>query len=496
MMGIIRIRRLCSFFAAALLVSISLAQTEDPTNAIALALQNREFEKALALLRPALEHSPNDPRLWAMQGTAYARQNDKAQALTAFRHAMQLAPEYLPALQGAAQIEYEASSPAAVPLLNRLLRLRPQDLTTHGMLAILQYQQGNCNLAVAHFEKAEQIFNSQIDALNAYATCLVRVRQFDRAIEIFQRGVALNPEDARERQVLASVQLMAHHPQDAIATLVPLMQSSPNSETLELAATAHEDLHNTPQAVDLLRQAILLNPQNVNLYVAFALISAAHQSGRVGINLVSDGIVQNPNAAQLYLTRGVLYAQLDEYEKAEADFEKSNELDPNQSLSVAAKGLAAMQKNDLDAALASVESRLARKPNDPSLLYLRGDILAQKGVGPESPEFAKALSSTRKAVALQPGLGPAHAVLAKLYLRNGQYKAAIEQCQQALKIDPKDQTALYRLIQALQKDGKAKETPELLKKLAALKEQTTKEDRERYRYRLADDSTPAISSKP
>ena len=41
-----------------------------------------------------------------------------------------------------------------------------------------------------------------------------------------------------------------------------------------------------------------------------------------------------------------------------------------------------MQANDLDRALATVEEKLAHKPNDPLLLYVRADILAQKGAGP------------------------------------------------------------------------------------------------------------------
>ena len=59
-----------------------------------------------------------------------------------------------------------------------------------------------------------------------------------------------------------------------------------------------------------LRQAILLDPQNVNLYVDFANLSSAHDSFQVGIDVVSDGIAQLPKAAPLYLARGVLYVQL------------------------------------------------------------------------------------------------------------------------------------------------------------------------------------------
>src|SRR5258708_3203333 len=110
-----------------------------------------------------------------------------------------------------------------------------------------------------------------------------------------------------------------------------------------------------------------------------------------------------------------------EYEKGQADFEKAYELDPSQSLTSAAQGLAAAQANDLDRALAKVQASLARKPNNAFLLYLQADILAQKGAEPSTPEFQAAMRSARQAVALQPTLGPARGVLATLYLQAGQY---------------------------------------------------------------------------
>ena len=186
-----------------------------------------------------------------------------------------------------------------------LLRLRPADQTSHGMLAVLEYQQGNCAAAVIHFEKAGALFDSRPDGLHAYATCLVKLKQFDKAAEVLQRTVALSPQDRTERHLLAAVQLMAHQPQDALSTLQPMLEgSNPDVETLELAATAYEDSKDTPQAVARLRQAILLDPQNVNLYVDFANLSSAHDSFQVGIDVVSDGIGQLPKASPLYLARG------------------------------------------------------------------------------------------------------------------------------------------------------------------------------------------------
>jgi len=183
----------------------------------------------------------------------------------------------------------------------------------------------------------------------------------------------------------------------------------------------------------------------------------------------------------------VLYVQLAQYDKAEADFEKAYELDPHQSLSTAAQGLAAVQANDLDHALASIEAKLERKPDDAVLLYLQAEVLTEKGADVGTPAFQLALRSAKKAVRLQPTLAAARVVLAKLYMQAEKYPEAIEQCREALQSDPRDQTALYRLIQALRKTGHASEIPDLLKRLAQLREEATKEERERYRYKLIED---------
>jgi tetratricopeptide (TPR) repeat protein len=488
-MNILRKPALVILLAVTLLGAFVQGQ-EAQIQAITSELQAGEFSRVVELTRSALKVFPSNKQLWAMQGAAFAGQGQNKQALDSFRAALKISPNYIPALQGAIQIEFSDGSAAAIPHLKRLLSLRPADQTSHGMLAVLEYQQGNCAAAVVHFEKAGTLFDSKPDGLHAHAACLVKLKQFDKAVEVFQRALSLNPEDGRERHLLASLQLMAHQPQNALVTLQPLLQAAnADAATLELAATAYEDSKDTPHAVASLRQAILLDPQNANLYVDFANISSAHDSFQVGIDVVSDGIVQLPQAAPLYLARGVLYVQLAEYDKAEADFEKAHELDPLQSLSSAAQGLLAAQENDLDRALATVQTKLAQRPKDPILLYLRADFLSQKGVEPGTPDFELAMRSAQQAVALQPTLSGVRTVLAKLYLRQGNYSKAVEQSSKALERDPKDQTALYHLIQGLRKTGDQREIPDLLKRLALLRKQAAREESQRNQYKLVEGDT-------
>ncbi len=478
---------------ALLFLFYSRAAAQDIASAdrIASALRDRDYVQALQLLGPALRQSPNDAQLLTMQGVAYERQGNRKEALTSFTRALKIAPSTIPALQGAAQIEFDAGSSRAIPLLQRLLRLRPEDTTTHGMLAVLEFQQDRCSDAVPHFERAAELFQTQVDALHAYALCLVKVKQLGKAASVLKHTAELKQGDPQELRLLASVELMAHQPEAALDALQPLLSADVHDvETLELASSAFEGVHDTEKAVNAIQQAILLQPANSDLYVDFANLSASHQSFQVGINVVSDGIAVQPKSASIYFARGMLYSQLSDYEKAQADFESAYRLDPNQSLTTAARSMLSVQQSDLAGALATIVKKLAQKPDDAVLLYLQADILTQQGAAPGSPKFQTALRSARRSAALNPGLAPAHSVLARLYLQTGDYQHAISECRKALELNPKDQTSLYRLIQAARKTEQKDEIPVLLKRLAQLREEATKEEKELSRYKLVEGTSP------
>jgi tetratricopeptide (TPR) repeat protein len=488
-------------FAIVLVLCCSLAFSQTPQSQIepiASALTAKDYDKAVELSRAALQVSPNSSQLWTLQGIALVSKGSNKLALIAFQRALKISPDNIAALAGAGQIEYQAGNPSAIALLNHLLQLRPEDPTANTMLAVLEYRQGNCAEAVPHFEKAGGLIDSQLDALHAFATCLVKLKRLDEAATTFQRALALRPDDPRERRVLASIQLMDHKPQDALVTLQPLLASPDvDSTALQLASGAYEDTGDTPQAVALLRRAILLDPKNPSPYLDFANICFNHQSFQVGVDVMTDGLSVQPRSDELYVARGVLYVQLAQYDKAEADFEKAYDLNPNQSLSTAAQGLVAIQANGLDQALTSIQAKLQRKPNDPILLYLQAHILSQKGVEPGTPDFKLAMRSAKTAISLQPSLADAREVLAKLDMQTGQYQEAIEQCRKVLVSNPDDQTAVYRLIQALRKTGQTKEIPDLLQRLAKMREKATQDERERSRYHLyEDDSSTTDEAAP
>lgn len=468
------------------------AQTARDVQASATAaLQSGDFDRALALLGPAIRQSPRNPQLWMLQGLAQSGKGDRQSALMSYKRALGISPDYLPALEGTAQLQYEAGDPAAAPLLEHILRMRPGDVTTHAMLAVLDYRRGDCTGAVRHFAQSEPALASQPGALQEYGFCLLKLKQTDQALRVFRSLLEAHPEDARARRALAAVQLNANQPQEALATLQPLLQATPDTDTMRLASAAYEASHDTPNAVKILRQAIVQDPKDTVLYVDFADLAMDHQSFQAGIEMMDSGLRLQPGAAQLYLARGVLYVQMAQYDKAEADFDKAEQLDPRQGLSAMAEGLVAEERDQAnpEKALATVRAKLAKRPGDGFLWYLQAAILSQKAPDPNSAEFAQGLASAKKAVGLDPSLTAAHNVLAKYYLDSGQDALAARECRTVLDQSPGDQTALYHLVRALRKMNQPAEIPDLLKRMARAREEAGRAEAESNRYKLVISST-------
>jgi tetratricopeptide (TPR) repeat protein len=458
-----------------------------PTQAIQAALRARDFTQALKLTAPALQQSPKDSKLWMLQGVAFAGLGKNKEALGSFHKALSISPDNLPALEGAVQLEYQSDSAHAIPHLNRILQQIPNDATAHAMLAVAAYKQHDCATAVKHFAESTQLISSQPSAMAEYGSCLMDLDRASDAAAVFQQIVTQYPENSHARYALATAQLAAHQGKDAVDTLQPLLEAKePDPDVLALASSAYEGQGDTPKAVQLLRQAIVANPKKIKYYLDFAALSFNHQSFQVGVDMVNVGLKQAPNAAPLYVARGVLYIQMAQYEEGEADFQTATRLNPRESSGAIAQGMAQIQQSNLDQALATVNSQIKIHPREAFLYYLKAQVLTQKGTAAGTPEFKEAIAAATRATQLNPDFVLPRDILGNLYLKSGQLDLAIAQCRLALKTNPSDQESLYHLIQALRQSGKGSKTEmaDLVKRLADLRRESREQEGSANQYKL------------
>lgn len=459
------------------------AQSEDNASEVLQQLRSRQYEAAEQATDRLLSTAPQDCRLLSLRGLALNGMGRAAAAKQSFEEALRSCPADLLALEGAAQIAYAQKQPDATALLERILAQRPDDATTHAMLASVYRAHRDCRAALPHFEASRAQFASHPQLQEGYAFCLASTGDDTRAAANYQELLDSDPNDT-VRYNLAVVQWKLHNPQAAFAILQPLLTGGGAEAPLELGSQLAEESGQTPEAVQLLRAAIVRQPSNADNYLRFAQLSFTHNSYQVGIDMLNAGLTQLPNAGRLYLARGVLEVQLSQFDQAIADFEKAHRLDPQLSLAMDAIGIMQSQQHQSDASLKLFEDQAQTHPSDSLLQYLYAEALSQATSADALP---RAIAAAERSVKIEPGYQPAHDLLALLYLRAGQPQRAAEQAEAARKIDPADETALYQEIMAKRRLGQTAEVQKLVQQLAELQKTNTGQQRQRKGYVLKDE---------
>jgi tetratricopeptide (TPR) repeat protein len=458
------------------------SETPDPVALIVSELRSQHYDEAISAANSALKAKPRDFRVWTLKGIALSQKGEVPAALMAFQSALALSPNYPAALRAEAKLFYETGDKRAIPILRRILKTDPGDQSAHEMLAVEQAKQDLCTAALSQFQFVGKVIELHPNSLQWYGFCLMSEKRTADALAVFERIVQLVPKQPYPRYNLALVQTMAGKNAEAIQTLQPLLSAqAPDPDVLSLAAEADEANGDTPSAVALLRQAIILDPTNEDLYVRFAGLCLNHDSFQAGIDMIDAGLKRIPKAAGLYIGRGLLYGQLAQYEKAERDFETAEQLNPADSTSSYALAATEVQNGELDQAQEAIERKLVNHPNVASLHFMLAKILIDRGAKAGTPEFRRAMDSALLAIRLKPDLAPARDVLASMYLSLGQNALAAQQCRLALEANPSDQSALYHLIEALRSSEQKAELQVLVKRLLALQHPDQESDSRRYK---------------
>lgn len=486
-----RVRSAVLIIATGFLVAYG-QQAKTPIASIETLIHAQQYDQALQATRASLNRVPNDFRLWTLEGIILSIKGNKNDARIAYEKALKISPNYAPALKGEVELLYQTGDKRAIPLLERIVKGDPKDQTAHEMLAELLKRQGECDAAIDHFLLSTRVIETHPNSLESYGYCLARTDKVQEAIPVFQRLVVLLPERTYPKYDLAVILVMTKQYEAALKILDPLLiTDQKDPDILSLASQAYEAMGNTPKAVALVRQAIVLNPSTPSYYVSFATLCLDHDSFQVGIDMINAGLKYIPGTASLYLSRGLLYAQLAQYDNAEADFSMAERLDSSQSLSSYAVDLAELQRNQPDKALARIRLQIKAHPDSPLLHFLLAQLLFNQTPAVESTAYREAMESALLAVKMKPDLVGARDLLASMYISAAQYDLAIEQCRHVLQDAPSDEIAAYHLLIALRHSGHANndELKALVKHISEMHQASLKHETDRKRFRLVEQET-------
>lgn len=391
-------------------------------------LRNNQFDKALALATRMTQSSPNNPSGYNLQGMAYLAKQDSANARKSFEKALKINPDDAIALENLAQIDIQQKDTGtARKRFQAILAKDGKNVSAMLGMAQLEILKGDSRATLGWFEKAKAARPDAVDPRVNIAAYYMRRGNFKQAIEELTQATRVIPNNADILSMLGQAQLGDDQSRSATETFKKLVATRPDAPLAYYQlATAQIRANDTSAAAQNLSKALQIKPDFVDAAILLAGLEAQAKRYPEALKLAKQvQSVQPESPAGLILEGDILMAQ-----QRHADAAKTYE-----------KALAKGKTGPIVVKLHTAQTRAGNAKE--------ADANLQRWLKDQPDDI----------VALQ--------YAASENSRKGQKKAAIQQYQQVLQKDGKNQTALNNLAVLYQQEGdpRALQTAEAAYKL-------------------------------
>jgi eukaryotic-like serine/threonine-protein kinase len=241
-----------------------------------------KYSESIAELKRALGLAPNSDEFYRRLGDVYLANGNAAEALEAYQKAVKLNPYYWvdENALGAAYAQM-ADYPKALQAFQQVTVLEPDVDAGFENVGNMYLQQGKYQESVPYFQKALQI-EPYFSTYTNLGTSYFLLKQYSQAGEMFEKAVAMNPNDADVILNLAdSYRGLGQQDkarsayQRTITTGFKQLETNPqDADVMTDIALAYANTGNATQALSFIRQARGIDKGGVNSVYAEAEVDA------------------------------------------------------------------------------------------------------------------------------------------------------------------------------------------------------------------------------
>jgi superkiller protein 3 len=208
------------------------------------------------------------------------------------------------------------------------------------------------------------------------------------------------------------------------------------------------------QALAAFEQALRLNPQQAAAYNGIGRVRYHTGPPAAAIAAYEQAMALDPHYIDPVYGLGILYsAQLGDYDRAIAAFQRGLAYNPNHAFLTASLGSTYARKGQIDQALALLEAVRAQDPANTfvlswlSMLYLHRQ------------RYDDAIAACRREIEVEDAHSP-HRLLGLIYAARGQTAAAMTELEHAVVLDGEDYEARAALATLYRRAGRLQEADE------------------------------------
>ncbi len=391
-------------------------------------LQRKNYSSALAEVSKLEDADPKNAKVLNVKGHVQMAAGDKGAARATFDKALQLQPNYYPAIASLAFLDLRDKQPeAAKKRFTALLSREKNNVEAMTALAELARLENKPAEAITWLEKAKDVDqNAVIPSLRLGAEYL-RQQQADKALTLLRKLAIVHPANPEVLDLFGQAQLASKDSNGALETYSKLVNIVPKSAAAQLRlAGVHMALKNTGAAAADVKRAIELDPTLLPARTAAVELAVNAKRFDEAIKLARDAQRDFPKLPLGHALEGDVYMFQRQGAAAQSAYRKAAAITDTPEL--------------------AIKSYQAGR--------LAGD-----------PEALSRLSAWQKA---HPQAQTVGHQLSGEYFQNKNYKAAAIVLEGMVKQLPKDVVALNNLAYAYSqiKDARALPTAEQAAKLA------------------------------
>jgi len=257
-----------------------------------------KYSESIAELKRALSLAPKSDEFYRRLGEVYLDSGNNAQALAAFQKAVLLNPYYW-VNENALGEAYAgiADYSKALQAFQKVSVLEPDIDAGFENVGNMYLQQGEYQQSIPYFQRALQI-EPYFSTYSNLATSFFMLKQFPQAVAMFEKAVAMNPNDTDVVLNLADAYGDLGQADKARSTYLRAiaagfkeLETNPqNADVMVDIALCYAKTGNATQALTFIRQARAIDKGNVNYIYAEAEIDATLGKTELALNNLHEAL--------------------------------------------------------------------------------------------------------------------------------------------------------------------------------------------------------------
>lgn len=245
-------------------------------------------------------------------------------------------------------------------------------------------------------------------------------------------------------------------------------QGHADANVENLLAQAYVGNGQDADALAAVERAASISPQDEKLFTFVADACMDRQDFEFGLKVIDLGLARLPQSARLHYARATFLSELDQLDRAKADFAEASKLGQGTEIGYLAASQQDMLEGNIGDAIRVAREGIKQGIQNPALLEILAKALLRSGVTPGQPEFNEAQSALERSVSEHPNDAGAQIALGQAYLLASRLDDAIAHLELARLMKPERPSIYASLAKAYQRKGDSQRAAQAFQTLESL----------------------------